>query len=267
MKFLYSHLPSVNLGGKKLVGKVVFTLLVLFAAVVGALSGLLLVYSTDLPQVSELERYRPNAITELYDDQGRIIGSFAVQRRGIARYEGFSKVLREAGLSLEEKDFEKHWGIDLQRALGAAWRDILTGSKYQGASTLTMQLSRNLFLSPERNFSRKFQEIMLAIQIERRFTKPQIFSMYANQIYLGHGVYGFEAGSQYYFSKHARDLTLGEAATLAALPKSPTQYSPISNPQNATRRRNLVLNAMVEDGKITFDAARAAKEAPLRLTV
>jgi penicillin-binding protein 1A len=267
MKFLYSHLPSVNLGGKKLVGKVVFTLLVLFAAVVGALSGLLLVYSTDLPQVSELERYRPNAITELYDDQGRIIGSFAVQRRVIARYEDFPKVLREAVLSIEDKDFEKHWGIDLQRALGAAWRDILTGSKYQGASTLTMQLSRNLFLSPERNFSRKFQEIMLAIQIERRFTKPQIFSMYANQIYLGHGVYGYEAGAQFYFGKHAKDVNIAEAAMLAAMSKSGIVYSPINNPQNALKRRNLVINSMLEDGKITLEEAVAAKSSPIALHI
>ena len=267
MKFLYKDLPEVNVAGKTLVGRVVFVLLLLASASIGALAGLLIVYSTDLPQVSELERYRPSAITELYDDQGREIGSFALQRRMIVSFEDLPQVLRDAVISIEDKDFEKHWGIDLQRVLGAAYRDIMTGSRAQGASTLTMQLSRNLFLSADRNFSRKFQEILLAIQIERRFTKPQIFTMYANQIYLGHGVYGFEAGSQYYFSKRARDLTLGEAATLAALPKSPTQYSPLLNPQNSTRRRNLVLNAMVEDGKITFEQARAAKAAPLRLSV
>src|SRR5947209_9257519 len=263
MKVLYSHLPPVHVGGKQLVGRVVFGLLLVTAATIGALCGLFLVYSTDLPQVSELEKYRPSAITELYDDQGREIGTFSLQRRVIASYDDFPKVLRDAVISIEDKDFERHWGIDLQRVLGAAYRDITTHTRAQGASTLTMQLSRNLFLSPERNFSRKFQEIILAIQIERRFTKEQIFTLYANQIYLGHGVYGFAAGSQYYFGKAAQALTLAEAAVLASLPKSPTQYSPITNPSNALRRRNLVLNAMLEDGKITAQQANDAKGSPI----
>lgn len=267
MRSLYSVIPSVSFAGKKLVGRVVFGLLVLASATIGALAGLFIVYSTDLPQIGELERFRPNAITELYDDQGQVIGSFALQRRVIASYEDFPKVLRDAVISIEDKDFEKHWGIDLQRVLGAAYRDITTHSRAQGASTLTMQLSRNLFLSAERNFSRKFQEIVLAIQIERRFTKPQIFTLYANQIYLGHGVYGFAAGSQYYFGKPVKDLTLEEAAVLASLPKSPTQYSPITNPQNTLRRRALVINAMLEDGKITAEQANRAKDLPLRLNV
>jgi penicillin-binding protein 1A len=130
-----------------------------------------------------------------------------------------------------------------------------------------MQLSRNLFLSADRTMGRKFQEILLSIQIERRFTKEQIFTMYANQIYCGHGVYGFEAASQYYFNKHAKDLTVSEAAMLASLPKSPIQYSPINNPQNALRRRNLVINAMLEDGRITLPQANDAKAEPIKLDV
>src|SRR4051794_19019863 len=267
MKVLYSHLPPVHVAGKQLVGRVVFGLLVFAAAVIGALCGLFLVYSTDLPQVSELEKYRPSAITELYDDQGREIGTFSLQRRVIASYEDFPKVLRDAVISIEDKDFERHWGIDLQRVLGAAYRDIVSGSRAQGASTLTMQLSRNLFLSPDRNFRRKIQEVMLSIQIERRFTKPQIFTLYANQIYLGHGVYGFEAGANYYFSKRAKDLTLEEAAVLAGLPKAPNAYSPINNAERSLHRRNLVINAMLEDGKITASQAASAKSAPLRLRV
>src|SRR5438270_8162094 len=268
MKALYKDLAPVHVGGKQLVGRFVFGLLVVAAATIGALCGLFVVYSTDLPQVSELEKYRPSAITELYDDQGREIGTFSLQRRVIASYEDFPKVLRDAVISIEDKDFERHWGIDLQRVLGAAYRDVMSGSRAQGASTLTMQLSRNLFgLSPQRNFSRKFQEVILAIQIERRFTKPQIFTMYANQIYLGHGVYGFEAGSQYYFNKRAKDLTLGEAAVLASLPKSPTQYSPVMNPTNAARRRNLVINAMLEDGKINAAQAADAKAARISLNL
>ena len=125
-----------------------------------------------------------------------------------------------------------------------------------------MQLARNLFLSPDRNFRRKMQEVMLSIQIERRFTKPQIFTLYANQIYLGHGVYGFEAGANYYFSKKAKDLTLEEAAVLAGLPKAPNYYSPINNPERALRRRNLVINNMLEDGKITAAEAFRSQGRP-----
>ncbi len=267
MKSLYSDLPPVNVAGRKLVGRVVFGLLVLASAMLGALGGLLLVYSTDLPQVSELERYRPSSITELYDDQGRVIGSFALQRRVVASYEDFPKVLRDAVISIEDKDFEKHWGIDFWRVLGSMYRDVKSGQRVQGASTLTMQLSRNLFLSPERSFYRKTQEVILSLQIERRFTKAQIFTLYANQIFLGHGVYGFEAGARFYFRKPARDLTLEEAAVLAALPKGPSYYSPILNPERALRRRNLVLNAMLEDGKITADEARRAKASPLHLNL
>ena len=251
--------------GNKLVGRLVYALLVVAAALIGAFAGLLLVYSTDLPEVSDLQRYHPSTVTELYDDQGRVVGSFALQRRIIAGYDDFPKVLRDALISIEDKDFEKHWGINFWRMLGAAYRDITSGSRAQGASTLTMQLSRNLFLTPDRNFHRKVQEIMLAMQIERRFTKPQIFALYANQIYLGHGAYGFEAGAQYYFSKRAKELTIEEAALLAALPKAPNAYSPILNPERSLRRRNLVINSMLEDGKITAEQAVRAKNMPIQL--
>ena len=148
------------------------------------------------------------------------------------------------------------------RIAGAAYRDIQSGGKVQGASTLTMQLARNLFLSPDRSFHRKIQEALLAVQIERRFTKPQIFTLYANQIYLGHGVYGFEAASEFYFSKPAKQLTLDEAALLAGLPKSPSYYSPINHPERAIKRRNLVINSLLEDGKITaLQAIAVAKSA------
>src|SRR5271166_5651554 len=253
--------------GLKLVGNALFALLIILAAAAGAATGMLFVYSTDLPQVNELEHYRPATITRLYDDQNRVIGQFALQRRVIDSYSDFPKVLRDALISTEDKDFERHWGVDVWRVFGAAWRDILQESRAQGASTLTMQLSRNLFLSPDRSFKRKIQEVMLAIQIERRFTKQQIFTLYANQIYLGHGVYGFEAGANYYFSKKAKDLTLEEAAVLAGLPKAPNAYSPINNPERSLHRRNVVINNLLEDGKITAAEAQRAKSAPLQLNL
>ena len=265
MRTLYEHLPEVEIGGRKLVGRVLFGLLILISVLVGATGGLLLVYTTDLPQIDALEAYRPSSITELYDDHSRIIGSFALQRRVVASYDDFPPVLRDALVSIEDKDFYSHSGINFFRIIGAAYRDIQSGGKVQGASTLTMQLARNLFLSPDRRWQRKVQEAMLAIQIERRFTKPQIFTLYANQIFLGHGVYGFEAASEFYFSKPANQLTLDEAALLAGLPKGPSVYSPIVHPDRAQRRRNLVINAMMEDGKITAAQADAARSAPLIL--
>ena len=267
MPSVLTALPPVEVAHRKYVGKVVFGLLVLLAALVGASVGLLLVYSTDLPQVEQLEHYRPSSTTDLYDDHGRVIGSFALQRRVVATYEDFPKVLRDALISVEDKDFEKHSGVNFWRILGAAYRDIMSAGKVQGASTLTMQLSRNLFLTPDRTFQRKMQEMLLAMQIERHFTKPQIFTLYANQIYLGHGVYGFEAASEFYFSKPARQLTLDEAALLAGLPKSPGYYSPINHPEHALRRRNLVINSMLEDGKITAAQAARAKDSGIQLMV
>lgn len=240
-------------------------LLVVLAAAAGALAGLTLVYSVDLPQVSELERYKPLATTELYDVHGQMFGSFAMERRTVVQYDDFPPVLRQAVISIEDKNFESHWGVNVFRVAGAAYHDLTSRGRAQGASTLTMQLARNLFLSPDRTFRRKLQEVFLSIQIEHTFTKQQIFTLYANQIYLGHGVYGFEAGSEYYFSRPARELTLPEAALLAGLPKGPVAYSPILNPERAFRRRNAVINAMLEDGAITTAQANDAKGAPLGL--
>jgi penicillin-binding protein 1A len=237
------------------------------SAVFGALCGLMFVYSIDLPQMEDLARYRPSTTTELLDVHGRVFGSFALERRVVVPYSDFPPVLRQAIISIEDKSFESNWGVNLVRAVGAAYRDLHSNERAQGASTLTMQLARNLFLSSEKTYGRKFQEILLSVQIERRFTKQQIFALYANQIYLGRGTYGFEAGAEYYFSKHVRDLTLPEAALLAALPKGPESYSPVRYPERALKRRNLVLNEMLEDGKITRAQADAAKAAPLGLHI
>jgi penicillin-binding protein 1A len=249
------------------VGRLALTVLILLAAAAGSLIGLMLVYSVHLPQIEDLERYRPSTTTVLYDVKGRIFGSFALERRVVVGYNDFSPLLRQAVISIEDKNFESHWGVNVFRVAGAVYHDLTSNARAQGASTLTMQLARNLFLSSERTFGRKVQEAFLSIQIERTFTKQQIFTLYGNQIYLGHGVYGFEAGAEYYFSKHAKDLTLPEAALLAGLPKGPVAYSPILNPDKALHRRNLVINAMLEDGKINATQAAAAREAPLGLIV
>lgn len=244
-----------------------FYVLLGLSAVFGALCGLMLVYSIDLPEVDDLTRYRPNTTTELLDVHGRPFGSFALERRVVVPYSEFPPVLKEAILSIEDKSFESNWGVNLVRAVGAAYRDLHDQRRSQGSSTITMQLSRNLFLSTEKTFARKFQEVILSMQIERRFTKNQIFELYANQIYLGRGTYGFEAGAEYYFNKHVHDLTLSEAALLAALPKGPEYYSPVRYPERALKRRNLVLSEMRQDGKITVDQEETAKATPLGLHI
>ena len=266
MKSLYENLPPVQIGGRRLVGRVLFRI-----AGAGRRSGrrnrgpAARLHYRPSPGRRPRSLPPPSSITELYDDHGRVIGSFALQRRVVASYDDFPPVLRDALVSIEDKDFYRHSGINFWRIVGAAYRDIESGGKVQGASTLTMQLARNLFLSPDRRWQRKVQETMLAIQIERRFTKPQIFTLYANQIFLGHGVYGFESASEFYFSKPAKKLTLEEAALLGGLPKSAVVYSPINHPDRALKRRNLVINAMLEDGKITAVQAADARSAPLTL--
>jgi penicillin-binding protein 1A len=252
---------------RKLTGRFALAALLILAVITGSLSGLLLVYSVDLPQIHDLERFRPSTTTDLYDRKGRIIGSFALERREVVNYEDFAPVLRQAVISIEDKSFESHWGINVFRVAGAAWHDIRSHGRAQGASTLTMQLARNLFLSSERTSTRKIQEAFLAIQIERAFTKEQIFTLYGNQIYLGSGMYGFEAASQFYFSKHSRELTLPEAALLAGLPKGPVAFSPILNPERALRRRNLVLTEMELDRVISHQQAEQARKAPLGLHI
>ena len=193
---------------RKIAGRSALAVLVLLAMITGSLAGLTLVYSVDLPQIGQLEHFRPSTTTDLYDRNGRIVGSFALEHRVVIDYNGFAPILRQAIISIEDKSFESHWGVNVLRIAGALVHDLRAHGRSQGASTLTMQLARDLFLSADRTWPRKIQEAYLAIQIERSFTKQQIFTLYGNQIYLGSGQYGFEAASQYYFSKHASELTL-----------------------------------------------------------
>jgi len=257
---------TIRIVGGSAFGRVATALLVLCAIAVGAAVGLLFVYSSDLPQIQELENYRPDVVTELYADDGNPIGSFALQRRILLTHDQIPQILQDAVISTEDRHFMQHWGVDFPRVAEAAWKNLVTGRRAEGASTLTMQLARVLFLSPEKTFRRKVEETMLAIQIERHYTKQQIFTMYCNQIYLGHGNYGFEAASEFYFGKPVSQVTLPEAALLAGIVRGPT-YSPVLHAQRALERRNLVLTLMAENGKISEDQAKAAQQAPLGLNL
>src|SRR6266851_3109564 len=228
---------TLRLRGRKVVGRVAFALLLLGSIAIGALAGLLFVYSSDLPQIRALEDFRPDIVTELYADDGQIIGVFALQRRILLTYEQIPPVLKDAILTTEDQHFEEHWGVDFTRVAGAAWRNFLAHRVAEGASTLTMQLAGTLFLDrSDRTMRRKIQETLLALQIERHYTKQQIFTMYCNQIYLSHGNYGFEAASEYYFVKPVGKLTLPEAALLAGMIRGPS-YSPILHAQTRSPKR------------------------------
>src|SRR6202046_1118010 len=258
---------TMKIGGGTLFGRLAFGFLVLCSIGIGAATGVLFVYSSDLPEIHALEDYRPDVVTELYADDGQSIGTFALQRRILLTYGQIPKVLRDAIFTTEDQHFEEHWGVDIPRVLQAAWHDIAKHRLAEGASTLTMQLGGGLFLNrSDRSLRRKIQETLLALQIERHYTKDQIFTMYCNQIYLGSGNYGFEAASEYYFSKPVGQLTLSQAATLAAIIRGPV-YAPVTHPARALARRNLVLSLMEHDRKITAAQADAARKEPLGLHI
>ena len=258
---------TLRLRGWKLIDRVALAFLLLCAIALGAACGLLFVYASDLPEIRALETYRPNVVTEIYADDGQLVGSFALQRRVLMTFEQTPRVLYNAVTAIEDQHFEQHWGIDFPRIAGAAVRNLIKHRITAGASTISMQLAGNLFLDrSDRTFRRKMQEMLLALQIERRYTKPQIFTMYANQVYLAHGNYGFAAAAQFYFGKPVTDLKLQEAALLAGMVRGPV-YSPLSDPPRALARRNLVLRRMEEEGKITSAEEEAARKTPLGLHV
>jgi len=247
-------------------------LLFVFAALLGTLSGVLVAFAGDVPEISALDDYRPNTITHILARDGQTIGEFATERRLVVGYDQISPNLRNAIIATEDAGFNQHFGLSMSRIAITVLKDILTG-KRQGASTITQQLARNVFLqqyqlaggkfevSPER----KVKEWIVAIQIEKRFTKPEIFTLYANQINLGHGAYGVEAASHLYFDKPAKDLTVEEAAVIAGIIQAPGRLSPFVNPKSALMRRNYVLQRMAEEGYITEEESNDAQQRPLVL--
>ena len=249
-------------------------LMFLIAATLGTLSGVLFAYAGDLPEISALDDYRPYTITRILARDGQEIGEFATERRVVIGYDDMAPVLRQAIIATEDGGFERHFGISVSRMIITAIRDVVKGERY-GASTITQQLSRTLFLtdymkdgvfarSGFTGLERKAKEILVAIQIEKRYTKREILTMYANQINLGPGLYGVEAAARAYFDKSAKDVTLEEAAAIAAIIQTPARLTPFINPDRTLARRNTtVLPRMVENGFITDERAREAARTPL----
>jgi penicillin-binding protein 1A len=241
----------------------------LLAIAAGGLTGIVVAYELNYSkaagEVASLATYRPSEVTRVYADDGEtIIGEFALERRYPLRYEEIPQVVKGAILAVEDVRFHDHVGIDPVRILGAVWKNVSTGSR-EGGSTLTQQLAKRLFLSPEQTYQRKINEWIVALQIERFYTKNQIMEMYVNNIFLGAGAYGFEAAAQTYFGKPAKDLTLDEAALLAGVPKAPSQLAPTVNPRAAQERRDLVLDLMAKNGFTSQAEADAAKAKAIHL--
>jgi penicillin-binding protein 1A len=233
------------------------------SATLGALAGYFMRF--DLPDVRALEDYNPPQMTRVVAADGAMLETFAEQRRILIEYRDIPQVFLQALIASEDANFYRHTGIDLKGVLRAAWRDLRSLRLAQGASTLTQQLARNLFLKPDKTIRRKVQEALLALEIERQYTKQEILGFYCNQIYMGHGRYGLEAASRFYFGVPARELQLVEAATLAGLIQRPEGLTPLRHPERAFRRRNYVLRRMVEIGVLNAEAAAPLREQPIEL--
>ncbi|HEX3146165.1 MAG TPA: PBP1A family penicillin-binding protein [Pyrinomonadaceae bacterium] len=242
---------------------------ILLALAAGGLTGIIAAYQLNYSQaaseVAALATYRPSIVTRIYADDGKtVIGEFALEKRIPLKYDEIPPVMKNAILAVEDARFYDHVGIDPIRIVGAVWKN-LTSKKVEGGSTLTQQLAKNLFLTREQTYTRKVNEWVLALQIERYYTKNQIMELYANHIFVGANAYGVEAGAETYFGKQAKDLSIEEAALLAAIPKAPGEYSPTANMAKAKERRDLVLQLMANNGFASQSEVDAAKSRPIQL--
>ena len=248
------------------------------AAMAGILSGALFAYAGDLPQISALDDYTPSTITRVYSANNQLIGEFAVQRRLVVGYDDISPTFRQAIIAAEDAGFDSHFGLSISAIAFRLTHDVLEGAEAMvrgrpnrpaGASTLTQQLARNMFPQAvgfqlgDISLERKIKEAIVAVQIEKRYTKREILTFYANQILFGHGTYGVESASRLYFGKSAKGLSLEEAALLAGIVQSPARQNPYVNMEAARRRRAYVLQRMADERYITQAQADEAKEKPI----
>lgn len=252
-------------------------LLFLLTIVLGSVSGVLFAFAGDLPRITALDDYAPSTISRLYAANGEVIGEFAKERRLVVTYDQISPLLRQAIIAAEDKEFERHVGLSVPRIIITAVKDVLYQQR-AGASTITQQLARMLFLQAEymregvyarsgfAGWERKIKEAILSVQIEKRYTKREILTLFSNATYFGHGAYGVESASRLYWGKSASELSLEEAATLAGIIQGNVRQSPFLYPDAARRRRNYALQRMAEDGYITQEQADRAKEAPIVTT-
>ncbi len=259
---------SAAAAGKRRVPRWLLVLYGLFALVfltAGAVLGILFGYQYNLPRIQSLEDYRPDVITDIFSDDNKVIGEFAIERRIIVTFDDIPPYLQLAILAAEDDQFYNHSGINYLSILRAAYRDLLTMRKSEGASTITQQLARMLFHLPEKTWDRKIKELLITWKIEKQYSKRQIFTLYCNQHYFGHGAYGVAAAADTYFGKQLKDLTLDECAMIAGIPRNVTLYSPRLHPKSARARRNYILDRMVVEKMIPAALAEEAKARPIIL--
>ncbi len=218
----------------------------------------------NLPDVSDLADYKPKLPLRVFTEDGQLMGEFGEERRNLTPIQDIPKVMKEAVLSIEDNRFYQHGGVDYLGILRAGIANV-GRMKSQGASTITMQVARNVYLSSEKTYTRKIYEILLTYKLEHMLSKDQILEIYMNQIFLGNRAYGFASACEIYFGKPLKDITIAEAAMLAGLPKAPSAYNPISNPKRARSRQLYIIERMEENGYITAVQAKAAKAEPLKL--
>jgi penicillin-binding protein 1A len=218
----------------------------------------------DLPDIDSLQHYTPPLVTRIYDRNNEIITELFTERRTVLPMSEIPVNLQNAFMATEDDRFFQHWGINLKGIARAIIANLRHGRVVEGGSTITQQLSKVLFFSQKKTLARKLRELLLALQLEHNYSKEEIFQMYMNQIYFGHGAYGVEAAARTFFGKHAKELTLAECAVLGGLPRSPKTYSPILNPKNAQRRRSWVLSRMHKSGYITDREETEANQVPLQ---
>ena len=218
----------------------------------------------NLPDISDLADYRPKLPLRIYTADGELMGEFGEERRNLTPIKDIPKVMKDAVLSIEDARFYQHGGVDYLGILRAGVAN-LGRVKSQGASTITMQVARNVYLSTEKTYTRKIYEILLTYKLEHMLTKDQILEIYMNQIFLGNRAYGFASASEIYFGKQLKDISIAEAAMLAGLPKAPSAYNPISNPKRARARQLYIIERMEDNKYITAAQAKAAKAEPLKL--
>ncbi len=237
------------------------------AFLVFSVSAFLIVWinSRNLPDVRNLEYWKPSQVTKVYASDGSILTEFYIQRRQYVPIDQIPDFVKNAFIAIEDRTFYTNIGIDPIGIMRAAVMNLLSGRIVAGGSTISQQLIKNLFLTPERSLSRKVKEMILAIRLNRVYPKDKILEMYLNQIYLGHGAYGVESASQVYFGKHVWELDICEAAVLAGLPKAPSRYDPYKNIEGATERRDAVLQSMLEEGYIDINTAKRCFEQPITL--
>jgi penicillin-binding protein 1A len=245
---------------------IVAGIFLLAGIVCGSTLGVFLSLSHDLPRIQELEVFRPSSVTKLFSVEGDLVGEFYVEKRVPVKLEDIPVPLRQAVIATEDRRFYEHAGLDWRGIARAVVKDIRAGSFKEGGSTITQQLAKVLFLNPEKTITRKLKEAILALQIERRYRKDEILALYLNQIYLGSGAYGVEAAANRYFGKHVWELDLVECALIAGLPRGPSRYSPLVNPDEALSRRATVLESLRATGHITEAQYQRAVEEPVRLS-